>query len=266
MARVTTEELLSRARVARELVERAADVVRSMQEGIEARDKGGGRGPVTAADLAAEELILDELRRRYPGEAIVSEETQAAPARGSGPVWCVDPLDGTREYTQGRADYTVMIGLLVKRRPVVGAIALPPEGRVVWGAIGSGAWVDDERVTVVPLTNLDDATLIHSRSHTSPSLAEVRRRLRPRDILAAGSAGYKAAQLITGNAHVYIHPRQGTMWWDSVAPAAVVLAAGGYFSDALMNAIVYEGQLEHETGLLFAVPGLEPALRERLIG
>ena len=188
----------------------------------------------------------------------------AAPARGTGPVWCIDPLDGTREYAEGRDDYTVMIGLLVAREPVVGALAIPATGRVVWGARGSGAWIDDDPAHVAPLTDLDAATLIHSRSHTSPALAEVLQRLRPRATVAAGSAGYKAAQIITGEAQVYIHPRRGTMWWDSVAPAAVVLAAGGCFADALMNPIVYDGPLEHETGLLFAVPGLEPALRARL--
>ena len=196
-----------------------------MQAGIESRDKGGGRGPVTAADLACEKLILDELRRTYPGEAIVSEETEAAPPRGSGPVWCIDPLDGTREYTEGRDDYAVMIGLLVKRLPVVGAVALPSEERVVWGAVGTGAMVGDGPAPVPGMTDIEAATLIHSRSHKSPSLAEVRRRLRPRAILAFGSAGFKAAKLITGEAHVYIHPRKGTMWWDSVAPAAIVLAA-----------------------------------------
>jgi len=257
-------DLQRRAVFARTLAKRAGELVRGMQAGIESRDKGGGLGPVTAADLASEQIILDEIRKHYPDEAIVSEETLAAPARGTGPVWCIDPLDGTREYAEGRDDYTVMIGLLVAREPVVGALAIPATGRVVWGARGSGAWIDDDPAHVAPLTDLDAATLIHSRSHTSPALAEVLQRLRPRATVAAGSAGYKAAQIITGEAQVYIHPRRGTMWWDSVAPAAVVLAAGGYFADALMNPIVYDGPLEHETGLLFAVPELEPALRARL--
>jgi 3'(2'), 5'-bisphosphate nucleotidase len=260
---VKAAELLERAQCARMLAARAAAIVRDMQAGIEAREKSDGSGPVTEADLAAERCILKELRARYPDDLIVSEETAATAADG-GAVWCVDPLDGTREYSQGRSDYAVMVGLLVDGEPAAGALALPAEDRVVWGAVGHGVFIDDAPVDVATLTQMSDAVLVHSRSHRSPSLAEVLRRLRPKSTISAGSAGYKAAQLVTGAAHVYIHPRGGTMWWDSVAPAAVVLAAGGFFADALGKPIRYVGSLEHESGLLFAVPGLETEVRTRL--
>jgi len=182
----------------------------------------------------------------------------------AGPVWCVDPLDGTREYSQGRHDYAVMIGLLLDGVPVVGAVALPGDDCVVWGARGHGAFIDDTPVTVEPVTLLADATVIHSRSHISPTLAGILESLAPKKTVAAGSAGYKAAQLLTGVAHVYIHPSRGTLWWDSVAPAAIVLAAGGLFADAEGNPILYDAELEHTSGLLFAVPGIEADLRARL--
>jgi len=261
---VTSLDLLDRARFARDAATRAAAIVRPMQAGIKAREKVDGSGPVTEADLASERSILAELLEHYPDEPIVSEETRAAPQIASGPVWCVDPLDGTREYSQGRHDYAVMIGLLVNGQPAAGAVALPGDDLVVWGAIGHGAFVGDTPITLEPVTRLEDATVIHSRSHVSIRLAGIIERLAPKKTVAAGSAGYKAAQLLTGVAHVYIHPNRGTMWWDSVAPAAIVLAAGGMFTDAQCEPIRYDGDLEHRFGLLFAVPGLEPALEERL--
>lgn len=261
---MTLPDLLDRARFARAAATRAAAVVQPMQAGIETRDKGAGRGPVTAADLAAEQVILEELEAKYPGEPVVSEESRAAAHVAQGPVWCVDPLDGTREYSQGRHDYAVMVGLLVDGEPAAGAVALPGDGHVVWGAVGHGAFLDDAPVTFPGIDRLEDATVIHSRSHISSALAGILDRLAPKSSVAAGSAGYKAAQLLTGRAHVYIHPKGGTMWWDSVAPAAIVLAAGGWFADAYGDPIRYDGELEHTTGLLFAVPGLEAAVRDRL--
>jgi len=261
---VQSQELLDRARFARDAATRAAAIVRPMQAGIETREKSEGRGPVTAADFASERSILAELQQRFPNDPIVSEETRAAAQIVGGPVWCVDPLDGTREYSQGRHDYAVMIGLLLDGEPVAGAVALPAEDLVVWGAVGHGAFLDDTPIVIEPVTRLEDATVIHSRSHISPTLAGILGSLAPKNTVAAGSAGYKAAQLVTGVAHVYIHPGRGTMWWDSVAPAAVILAAGGMFTDARGAQIRYDGDLEHTTGLLFAVPGIEPALRARL--
>lgn len=257
-------DLLARARFARDAATRAAAIVRPMQAGIESREKSEGRGPVTEADLAAERAILAELHEQFRGEPIVSEESRATAHIDTGPVWCVDPLDGTREYSQGRHDYAVMIGLLVDGSPTVGAVALPGEDTVLWGAVGHGAFIDDEPVHVPGLERLEDATVIHSRSHISDTLAGILDTLAPKATVAAGSAGYKAVQLLTGVAHVYIHPKGGTMWWDSVAPAALVLAVGGLFADAQGAPIRYDGELEHRSGLLFAVPGIEPALRARL--
>ncbi|MEM8884394.1 MAG: inositol monophosphatase family protein [Planctomycetota bacterium] len=259
-----TDELMRRAQTARDLATRAGVVARSMQRGIEAREKEDGSGPVTAADLASEEIILEGLRAEFPDDPIVSEESGESGTPGRGWVWCVDPLDGTREYAQGRDDFTVMVGLLYDGVPTVGAVGIPAEERTAWGALGVGVFVEDEPVQVEPLAALSDAVVVHSRSHRSDALNEILARLGPKETQGFGSAGYKAVRIVTGQAHLYIHPRHGTKWWDSVAPAALVLATGGTFADATMNPIVYEGDREHRNGLLFAAPGLEAPLRDSL--
>ena len=257
-------DLLERARFARELASRAGRIARSMQPGIEAREKEDGSGPVTAADLASERSILAGLRERYPDDPIISEESGTTGTPGDGFVWCVDPLDGTREFSEGRDDFAVMVGLLYEGEPVAGAVSLPAEEKTVWGARDGGVFVEDDAVSLVPLARVAEATVVHSRSHKSPALTTALEKLQPRSTVAAGSAGYKAAHILAGRAHVYIHPGRGTKWWDSVAPAALVLAAGGFFGNAQGEPIEYEGDREHMEGLLFAVPGLADELRALL--
>jgi 3'(2'), 5'-bisphosphate nucleotidase len=81
--------------------------------------------------------------------------------------------------------------------------------------------------------------------------------------VAAGGIGYKVAQILLGRAHVMIHDR-GTTWWDSVAPAALLLAAGGTATDATGAPLDYQRDVRHREGLLFAAPGLLAAVLARL--
>ena len=165
-------ELLERARCARDLAAEAGRIARSMQPGIEAREKADGSGPVTAADLASERCILDGLRAHYPDDPVISEESGTSGTPGRGYVWCVDPLDGTREFSEGRNDFAVMVGLLHDGEPVAGAVGLPAEGKTVWGGVGCGVFVDDDPLALSSMERLSDAVLIHTRSHVSPSLAK----------------------------------------------------------------------------------------------
>jgi 3'(2'), 5'-bisphosphate nucleotidase len=252
------------AEKARDLVREAGALVRAMQEGIRPRDKGAGKGPVTEADLASEHLLLEGIERAFPGDGIVSEETRFGPPPAARRVWCVDPLDGTREYSDGLAEYAVMAGLLEDGEPVVGAFALPALDVVLWGWRGGGAFADDVPIRLAPMTDPSAATAIHSRSHRSAKLAEVLDRIRPRERISAGGVGYKVGQILLGRAHLYVHPQKGTLWWDSVAPAAVLLAAGGSVGTATGDPLEYRGNLDHGEGLLFTVPRLLEAVKTRL--
>ena len=84
--------------------------------------------------------------------------------------------------------------------------------------------------------------------------------------VAAGGIGYKVAQILLGRAHLMIHDR-GTTWWDSVAPAALLLVAHGTATDARGEPLDYVRDVRHKKGLLFAAPGLlAPALARLLRG
>ncbi len=260
-------DLRREAECARDLVAEAGKAAKSMQRGVRRRDKGGGLGPVTEADLACERLILEGLRRAFPDDAIVSEETlNGGVPGGARRVWCVDPIDGTREYADGLPEYACMIGLLVDGAPCAGALSLPADGTHFWGWGGGGVFQDGAQVSLPRTTDLSKAVAIHSRSHQGPQLREALRRLAPLRTIPAGSIGYKVGWLLSGRAHIYIHPRGGTMWWDSAGPAALVLAGGGFAGDASGAPLRYEGELDHPKGLLFCGPGLADAAVARLRG
>jgi len=173
-----------------------------------------------AGDRQAHHLIVDRLRGERPDDAILSEEGRDDLARlDLARVWIVDPLDGTREYSEpGRSDWAVHVALAVGGRPAAGAVALPARG----------------------MTLGTDPTPAPARPHHGPPRLVVSRSrppyqaLRIRDaiggeLLPLGSAGAKAMAVVLGEADVYAHAG-GQYEWDSCAPAAVALAAGLHVS------------------------------------
>ncbi|HET6520089.1 MAG TPA: inositol monophosphatase family protein, partial [Geminicoccaceae bacterium] len=109
--------------------------------GVAVRAKADA-SPVTAADEAAEAVILEGLARLTPEWPVVAEEAVAAgrvPEVGAGPFWLVDPLDGTKEFLGRNGEFTVNIALVRDRAPVLGVVLAPALERAWWGAVGLGA-------------------------------------------------------------------------------------------------------------------------------
>jgi 3'(2'), 5'-bisphosphate nucleotidase len=255
---------VNEADVARDLAREAIALAMRLQGKVKVRDKGGGQGPVTEADLAVEKVILARLAAAFPRDPVLSEETRPEVTLPVERVWCVDPIDGTREYVDGRDEYAVHIGLLEGGVPVASAVGLP--GCLIWGGRG-GVTIEDasgERAAVLaPLADPARATVVHTRRHMTPALRKGLERLGAARYVPTGGIGYKVSRILLGEAHVMLHG-WGTTWWDSVAPAALLLGAGGTVTDARGDPLDYVRDERHDRGLLFAVPGLLSALRARL--
>ncbi|HEX5136466.1 MAG TPA: 3'(2'),5'-bisphosphate nucleotidase CysQ [Planctomycetota bacterium] len=249
---------------ARDLAREAIALAVRLQGRVKVRDKGGGHGPVTEADLAVEDLLLAGLRAAFPDDPVLSEETRTAIDLPVRRLWCVDPIDGTREYVEGRDEYAVHVGLLEEGVPVAGAVGLP--GRLIWGGRG-GVWIEEEgntrAATLAPLSDLAQATVVHTRRHMTPALRRMLDALGAARCVPMGGIGYKVSRILLGEAHAMLHDR-GTTWWDSVAPAALLLGAGGTVADARGRPLDYRTDTRHHAGLLFAAPGLLAPLRARL--
>jgi 3'(2'), 5'-bisphosphate nucleotidase len=222
---------------------RAAAAIRQCGAGS-LRHKTDG-SPVTAADQAAEAVILQDLERLAPGIPIVSEEREDqanARASQSPTYFLVDPLDGTREFIAGRDEFTVNIALINHGTPRMGIIAAPAADLVWRGIVGGGA----ERMT---LSNPSSRTAIRtrprpahpvimiSRSHldagTKAYLAHV-----PQASSVACGSSIKFCRLAEGTADLY--PRLApTHDWDVAAGHAIVAAAGGDVSSGDGRQLVY---------------------------
>jgi len=178
--------------------------------------EGGALGQV--GDQVANAFILTGLALWRPDDAILSEESPDDPARlAASRVWIVDPLDGTREYSEGREDWAVHVALAIDGAPRIGAVALPARGllfrsdRVERPAFGEGA-----------------PRMLVSRTRPPAEVAEIAALLGA-ELVPMGSAGAKAMAIVAGAADIYYHAG-GQHEWDNCAPAAVAAAHGLHVS------------------------------------
>jgi 3'(2'), 5'-bisphosphate nucleotidase len=188
--------------------------------------------PVTEADLAAERVIVGMLTKAFPDIPIVSEET--APEDGFKPpaarFWCVDPLDGTKEFIAKNGEFCVCIALIEDGRPVLGVVHGPAIA-TTYAAYGPGSAIRmrnggaPEKIEA-RMPSRDGVIVIHSRTNAnSRRLAEYFQGRAIRERISCGSA-LKFGVLAAGEADLY--PRFGTtMEWDTAAGQAILEAAGG---------------------------------------
>jgi 3'(2'), 5'-bisphosphate nucleotidase len=197
-----------------ELAGEAGTVLMELRAGT---DPGKERG--VEGDQRSHRLLMQRIAERFPDDRIRSEEADQSVALGgdAGRVWIVDPLDGTREFSEGREDWAVHVAMAVDGRPVVGAVALPALGLV----LGTAA-------PPLPSAPANPPRLVVSRSRPPDFIPYVAGELGATTV-PMGSAGAKIAAVIRGEAEVYLHAG-GQYEWDSAAPVAVALAGGFHAS------------------------------------
>ena len=180
-----------------------------------------------AGDQTANQFLVHALREQRPHDGLLSEESKDTPDRLSRRrVWIIDPVDGTREYGEGRTDWAVHVGLAVDGVAEIGAVGLP----------GLGIVVRSDRTVPRP-EHEGPLRMLVSRTRPaaeSMSVAE----LLGAELLPMGSAGAKAMAVVRGEADIYLHTG-GQFEWDSAAPVAVAAAHGLHVSRADGSPIRY---------------------------
>ena len=204
-----------------------------------------------AGDRDANRLILDLLAAGAPGDAVLSEEAVDSAARlGTDRVWVVDPLDGTREFSEQRNDWAVHVALAVCGVLAAGAVALPARDLVLaTGAGGFQAW---------PALEGRPPTMVVSRSRAHPVTRRISEAIGA-TLVPLGSAGAKAMAVVLGEADVYAHAG-GMYEWDHAAPAAVAAAAGLWVSRLDGSPLRYNRQDPWSPDLLVCRPELAAAV------
>jgi 3'(2'), 5'-bisphosphate nucleotidase len=205
-----------------------------------------------AGDKVANGLILAALHAHRPDDAILSEESVDAAARLSASrVWIVDPLDGTREYREGRDDWAVHVALSIDGVAAVGAVALPALGVT----LDSG---DPPPLAETPAK----LRMLVSRTRPAMEAVAVAKALGA-ELVPMGSAGAKAMAVVRGEADIYLHTG-GQYQWDNCAPAAVALAAGLHVSRVDGTPIIYNAADTYLPDLLICPKPLVGAIMSAL--
>jgi 3'(2'), 5'-bisphosphate nucleotidase len=221
---------------------------------LELRDRSaGGKAVGAEGDQWSHRLIVDAIGERFPADRVRSEEsTKAEPIDdATGRVWIVDPLDGTREFGEGRTDWAVHVALSVDAEPVVGAVALPGLGVV----LDTGSPPTLARAEAKP-------RIVVSRTRPPEFMPGLLDRLRAVEV-PMGSAGAKIAAVIRGEAEIYVHAG-GQYEWDSAAPVAVALAAGLHASRVDGSPLRYAQPDPWLPDLLVCHADLAPSILEAL--
>lgn len=198
---------------------------------VEVRESGvfSAKALGKAGDQTANQFLCHALREVRSEDGLLSEEEKDNDDRlAQSRVWIVDPVDGTREYGEARADWAVHVGLAIDGAPVIGAVALPGfEGGVV---------LRTDAPRVVPPAP-EKLRMVVSRTRPAAEAVAIAEKL-DAELVPMGSAGAKAMAIILGQADIYLHSG-GQYEWDSMAPAAVALAHGLHASRIDGSPLVY---------------------------
>lgn len=229
------------------IAEGAGRILLEMRAGGLFSGKALGR----AGDRVANAFIMEALREYRPDDGVLSEEEQDDQARLSARrVWIIDPLDGTREYGEGRADWAVHVGLAIDGQPAIGAVALP----------GAGQLMLSQPQNLPKLATRP--RLVVSRTRPAPEALQVAEALGA-ELVPMGSAGAKAMAVLRGEAEIYLHAG-GQYEWDNCAPVAVALAAGLHASRVDGTALTYNNQAPYSPDVLICQKQLAPQVLARL--
>jgi len=235
----------------------------------------GGEGPVSAADLAVNQWLLDGLRQAFPNApwTLLSEETAKEQLTPGQPLdaewlWILDPLDGTKDFLQGTGEYAVHLALAHNGEPVLGVVLLPEMEQLWFGLVAEGpaapgrAWCENRAgqptpATLSPRRDLGELVLVASRNHRDQRLEQLLQALALGDTQAIGSVGGKVATILRGETDLYISlsGKSAPKDWDMAAPEAVLRAAGGAFSHADGRPLRYNDGDIRQAGCLIASHG-----------
>jgi len=208
-----------------------------------------GKALGAAGDMTANAYLMSALSSLRPSDAILSEERVDDLARlDANRVWIIDPLDGTREYSEGRDDWAVHVALSIDGHAAIGAVALPAQGQLL----------RSDRPPPPP-ARPDRPRLLISRTRPPPECDRLAEQLGA-ELIPMGSAGAKAMAVVLGQGDIYFHTG-GQHQWDNAAPVAVALGAGMVATRVDGSPCTYNARETLLPDLLICAPEWEARVR-----
>jgi len=210
-----------------DLAAHLAEVAGKILLDVRASGLFSGKSLGKAGDQTANQFLCHALREQRPEDGLLSEEEKDNAERlAKERVWIVDPVDGTREYGEERADWAVHVGMAVDGAPVLGAVALP----------GAGVVLRSDQPGEIPPAP-EKLRMVVSRTRPAKEATGVAEAIGA-ELVPMGSAGAKAMAILRGEADIYLHSG-GQYEWDSCAPAAVAQGWGLHVSRIDGSPLVY---------------------------
>jgi 3'(2'), 5'-bisphosphate nucleotidase len=223
---------------------------------LDIRDSGQltGKALGQAGDQAANRYLINAIRKQRPADGLLSEEEKDNAARLSkSRVWIIDPVDGTREYGEGRTDWAVHVALAIDGVASIGAVALP----------GLNLVLRSDMPITMPVLHTPPRMVI-SRTRPAKEALSVAEAIGA-DLIPMGSAGAKAMAVVRGEAEIYLHTG-GQYEWDSCAPVAVAAAHGLHVSRADGSPLIYNQRDTYMPDLLICrMEWAKPVLAQGVI-
>jgi len=259
--------------IARSLGWGASKILRSYYRGeptpdgtahaLEIQDKKDG--PVTAADLAVNEYVLNKLETIF-GEnfGYLSEETYKTTHKAIPQdwVWIIDPLDGTRDFIDKTGEYAFHLALVYQGRPVLTVVACPVLEKLYYATLGGGAFVEtadgaSRQIHVSECDRIQDLGVVASRTHRDDRFNALLQQLPCQQLIYVGSVGGKIAALVDQRADVYISlsGKSAAKDWDMAAPELILTEAGGRFTHENGAPLLYNQGDVNQWGCLIASNG-----------
>ncbi|MCC5015217.1 MULTISPECIES: 3'(2'),5'-bisphosphate nucleotidase CysQ family protein [unclassified Legionella] len=249
------------------LARKAGQVIRDIRtKGYKIQEKEEQQGPVTEADQAASDLLLEELRQVFPHDLLISEEAPLpSKANPVSRTWFIDPIDGTKEFIANNGDWAVMIGLAIHGHSCLGVVYQPDLDRLYYATKGNGAFLvkpqGTKRLKVSGTSEPAQAVLIQSHNSHNKKTEQLIAQLGIRKTLRQGSVGLKLGVIAEGRADLYFNFSGYCHLWDLCAPEIILQEAGGGVLLSSGKSIIYnlegikikEKFLAANNGLLSAV-------------
>jgi len=263
--------------VAENLARQAGALVMAVRADTTAEDRTGlevefkdGNEPVTIADRQSSDLIVHGLQQAFPDDIVISEERPDDLRRlDAERVWYIDPIDGTRDFIRGFDGFAVMIGLAVRHRPAVGVVFWPTQNQLFVGD-GHEAWMIEpenqrRRLRVSDIRDTGELRLVASRSRRSAKIDIVKNALGISQEINIGSVGLKLSIIALGNHDLYVNPYSNCKTWDTCAPEAILVSAGGLMSDVHGMPLAYNRlDMRCQNGLVASNGWIHDEIIERL--
>lgn len=247
--------------VASDLARKAGVIALDVRDRIMFSYKPDGQGPVTNVDYAVDQFLCEAIKKAFPSDMVISEESYVADGvpLGMGRVWFIDPIDGTSALVAGTEEFVIMIGLSINGVARLGVVYQPTTD-FLWRGIFSDQCLSEKiehgmahpMAPPIPCPKPSKLTVIASMAHKSLRQRAMIQALSPAKVIFSSSIGLKAMLILDGEADFYVAWSKKIKLWDTCAPAAIIAAASGNISGINGQPLVFLGSIDHGFSIMIA--------------